>query len=61
MTDLNTSISVRPREYAELKRVHRNTVYTWIRDGLLPCRKVRGLILINLAEADAALDKFKLN
>lgn len=30
-----------PREFAQMKRVHYNTVYRWIRNGDLPCKKIK--------------------
>lgn len=56
-----SSITVRPKEYAQMKGVHRQTIYQWIYGGILPCIKVRHGILIDPIEADQALAKFKLN
>ena len=50
------------RKFAQLYGVHLNTVYYWIRAGVLPIpRKIQKAILIDPVEAEAALSKFDLN
>jgi hypothetical protein len=39
-------IRVRPETYAEDNSVHVNTVYGWMRDGVIPHLKINRLILI---------------
>ena len=54
-----SDIRVRPETYAEDNSVHVNTVYGWMRDGVIPHLKINRLILIDVEEADEALQRFK--
>jgi predicted site-specific integrase-resolvase len=52
---------VRPEQFARDNSVHINTVYSWIRDGVIPYIKIKRAILIDVEKAEAALSQFERN
>jgi hypothetical protein len=56
MTDIKIPAKfMRPRQYAERISINWRTCYRYITEGVLPCYKFQGVLLVDVDEADAII------
>jgi hypothetical protein len=58
-SDTVSSCYQRVREFARHRNISESLARQWIRDGVIPSIKVKGLILIDPVRADQALARFE--